>query len=256
MNAAAMFAALALPPEARVDKRVPKKLLVEQGAPTAGDKRQIQEGIEELTWIAALRPSNIGVPAYRDDVREYLEIAVLTASLRATAKTGRLTELIHRAIPYPVVLLAAHGNSISVSLAHKRLALNDTTATVLDGAVIVSPALEEPTMGEYDRSMLRFLESLPLAAQPRAHLCAVYQGWLDRVEALQAACVTGRFSLADSSQAAADRRVALVEYDRIRKELIGLRGQAMKETQMNRRVDLNLSIRRLEGALAESKKEI
>ena len=85
MNTAAVIAALALPPEARVDKRVPKKMLVEQGAPTTVDKRQIQEGITELTWIAALKPSNIGMPAFRDDVREYLEIAVLTTELRATA---------------------------------------------------------------------------------------------------------------------------------------------------------------------------
>ncbi len=118
MNAVAVIAALALPPETRVDKRVPKKLLVEQGAPTASDKRQIQDGIEELTWIAALKPSNIGVPAYRDDVREYLEIAVLMAELRTTAKAGRLKELIHRAIPYPVVLLAAQRKTISLSLAH------------------------------------------------------------------------------------------------------------------------------------------
>lgn len=41
----AIFAALGLPPEACVDARVPKKLLVEQGAPTPADKRAIQEGI-------------------------------------------------------------------------------------------------------------------------------------------------------------------------------------------------------------------
>ncbi len=76
-----VIAALALPAEARVDQRVPKKLLMEQGAPTAADKRQIQDGIEELRWVAALKPSNIGVPAYRDDVREYLEIAVLSVRL-------------------------------------------------------------------------------------------------------------------------------------------------------------------------------
>ncbi len=111
-------------------------------------------------------------------------------------------------------------------------------------------------MAEYDKPMLRFLESLPLASQPRVHLCAVYQGWVDRVEALQAACVSGCFALVGSSEAAADRRVALSEYERIQKEIVGLRGQGVKETQLNRRVDVNLSIRRLEGALAEWKKKI
>ena len=43
---AALINALALPPDARLDRRVPKKLLLEQGAPTAGDKRSLQEGID------------------------------------------------------------------------------------------------------------------------------------------------------------------------------------------------------------------
>ena len=86
---------------------MPKKLLVEQGAPTAADKRQIQDGIEEMIWVAALKPTNIGVPAFRDDVREYLEIAVLTVALRPAAKPTRLIELIHRAIPYPLVLVTS-----------------------------------------------------------------------------------------------------------------------------------------------------
>ena len=41
MNVDNLIAALNLPPEARVDRRVPKTLLVENGAPTAADKRRI-----------------------------------------------------------------------------------------------------------------------------------------------------------------------------------------------------------------------
>lgn len=47
--------ALGLPSEARVEMRVPKKLLIEQGAPTAADKRVIGDGIEELQWFAAVK---------------------------------------------------------------------------------------------------------------------------------------------------------------------------------------------------------
>lgn len=38
---AAIVSALDLPQRARVDARVPKKILVEQGAPTTADKRAI-----------------------------------------------------------------------------------------------------------------------------------------------------------------------------------------------------------------------
>ena len=53
---AAIVAALDLPPRARVDTRVPKKMLVEQGAPTTADKRAIQDGVDEIHWLAALKP--------------------------------------------------------------------------------------------------------------------------------------------------------------------------------------------------------
>lgn len=40
-NTLIVVEALGLPRETRVDRRVPKKLLVEQGAPTTADKRVI-----------------------------------------------------------------------------------------------------------------------------------------------------------------------------------------------------------------------
>jgi len=253
MSAAAVIAALDLPSEARVDRRIPKKLLVEQGAPTAADRRQIQDGLEELLWVAALKPSNIGIPDYRDEVREYLEIAVIAADLRPAAKAARLSELIHRAVPYPVVLVATHGETHKVSLAHKRWSQNEVGATVLDGAVITSPPLDRDALTAVGEMATSFLESLPLAAQPRVHLCALYQGWVDRVEAFQAARITGRFVIVASADQAADRRAALTEYEWIEREITILRTRAEQETQMRRRVELNLEIRRLDGELSRVK---
>jgi hypothetical protein len=120
MSAASVIAALGIPADARVDQRVAKKLLVENGAPTASDKRQINDGIEDLIWVAALKPVNIGVPAYKDDSREYLEIAVLHVNFRPEAKASRLKELIHRAIPYPVFLIQSQVADSQLSLAHLR----------------------------------------------------------------------------------------------------------------------------------------
>ena len=76
------------------------------------------------------------------------------------------------------------------------------------------------------------------------------------MEVLQAARLTGRFFLAQTSEVAADRRNALVEYDRIQREITSLRARAEKETQINRRVDLNLAIRRREGELVMAAKNL
>lgn len=249
MNSDRIIAALDLPPEARVDQRVPKKLLVENGAPTAADKRQINEGIEELLWLAALKPTTIGVPEYRDDVREYLEIAVLSLTLRPDAKTGRLVELIHRAIPYPLLLVAEQSDHLTLSLAHKRWSQGEAGKMVLDDAVTLCDLVEHATAAV-------FLESLSLALQPRAHLLDLYQGWINCLEAFQAARITGRLAPSTSSEAAAARREALVEYDRLVSQIAALRAQAERESQINRRVELNLEIKRLTTGLAEARAQL
>jgi Domain of unknown function (DUF4391) len=110
------------------------------------------------------------------------------------------------------MLVVSHGESISLSLAHKRPSLNEAAATIVDGAVITSPPLARSTEVEPDETTEGFFESLPLSCQPRVHLCAIYQDWIDRVEALLAARTTGRFALAANSQAAAERRAALLEF--------------------------------------------
>ena len=246
MSFASVINALALPSDARVDQRVPKKLLMEQGAPTAADRRQIQDGIEEMIWVAALKPTNIGVPAFRDDVREYLEIAVLTATLRAGAKQTRLIELIHRAIPYPVVLLAAHGDAVSLSLAHKRWSQGETGKVVIEDVRRTAPLRPDtPTAEEAP-----FLASLALSSLPSRDLFALYQGWLDRLAALEAAQITGTFSPPDSADRTSAMHKGLDIHARLQRELGVLRAQAEKEKQINRRVELNLAIKRLEAKLA------
>ncbi len=246
MTAASVIAALCLPADARVDQRVPKKLLVENGAPTAADKRQINDGIEELFWLAALKPTTIGVPAYRDDVREYLEIAVLSLTLRAGANAPRLTELVHRAIPYPVFLVHSLPGGLALSLAHLRWSQGQAGETVLDGPLITAGVnTDSATSGD-------FLASLALTAQPRQHLHALYQGWIERFETHAAARHTGKFALAADSAAAERRRTALAEHERLNREITSLRARAAKEKQINRRVEVNLQVKQLEARLAEA----
>lgn len=245
MTPASVIAALCLPADARVEQRVPKKLLVENGAPTAADKRQINDGVEELLWVAALKPATIGVPAFRDDVREYLEIAVVSLVLRAGAKASRLTELIHRAIPYPVLLIQSLPSGVALSLAHLRWSQGQTGQTVLDGSLVTATVdAELPATND-------FLASLNVTSQPRQNLQAFYQGWIERFEAHAAALLTGSFTPAPDAEAAERRRAALAERERLTREIASLRSRAGKETQLNRRVDINIRVLHLETCLAK-----
>ena len=249
--------ALGLPDSCRVDQRVPKKLLLENGAPTAADKRLINDGIEEIQWVAALKPNTIGVSEYRDDVREYLEIAVLAVTVRGTdAKSTnvvRLAELLHRAVPYPVLLLLESEPRVTLSLAHKRWAQNEAGKIVLDGSVVSIPLPDDALSVA---ALSAFMQALALTRQTQTTLLGLYQDWMDSVQALLAARLTGTFKATDSPAQAAARRQALQECERLELEATRLRTQAAKEKQLARQVDLNLALKRVQAQLAAARQQL
>ena len=249
---AQVIAALAVPPDALIEQRVPKKLLLEQGAPTPGDKRQIQDGVEELYWIAALKPTNIGVPEYRDSTREYLEIAILTLTLRQKAKAPRLIELVHRAIPYPVVLMTTQDNGVNLSLAHKRFSQGEAGRSVIEDLRSTTLLQHiDPTPQE-----TAFLGNAAIAKLKSENLFTLYQGWIDRVVTLDASRITGVFQPPESAEEATAQRANLDAHVKIKRDIAMLRSQAEKEKQVARRVELNLEIRKLEVELAETTSNI
>ncbi|HHF0295909.1 TPA: DUF4391 domain-containing protein [Pseudomonas aeruginosa] len=265
MNRSDVVSALNLPESARVDQRVPKKLLLENGAPTASDKRLITDAIEDIQWLAALKPNTIGVPEYRDTQREYLEIAVLAVTLRGAIKPtslSRLVELVHRAVPYPVLLLLVDEPTLILSLAHKRWAQNEAEKIVLDGD-LVSASLSRTAGGTTEADTKArpeaehaFVQSLAIARQPQASLHALYQGWIECVQSLHAARRTGSYQAAATPEQAAARRQALADCQRLEGEISRLRTQAAKEKQLARQVEMNLALKRIQAELAAAQQQL
>jgi hypothetical protein len=251
MSFDAVIRALAIPREAFVDRRVPKKLFIEQGAPTSADKRRIIDGVEELHWVAALKPTNIGVPAFKDEEREYLEVSVLTAVLKAAAKPARLIELIHRAVPYPLLLVSSHEGSTTLSVAHKRWSQSEGTKVVIEDVRYVSLSIATPKPEE-----TTLLESLAISKLPARNLYTLYTGWGDRFAALEAARITGEFRLPNSLESTVEMQESLVTHARLKRDLAILRAKADKEKQINRRVELNTEIKRLEAEMAANLKNL
>ncbi len=265
--------ALALPERARVDQRVPKKMLAEHGAPTAADRRLLTDGIEELQWIAALKPGTVAVPEHRADGREYLEVAVLSVQVRAThgkaSQWLRLAELVHRAVPYPVLLIQAltqgaaaasedstptQPTQLALSLAHKRAAQNEAGKVVLDGELVRSELLGiDPGAASVVGPLL---EAMALDRQPHQDLMALYQGWMDCLTAAEAARLTGNFRLPSGPTAAAAQRDALRACQRLEQEAARLRSLAAKERQIAKQVDLNLELQRLDARLRVARAQL
>jgi hypothetical protein len=258
------LSSLELPPACVLNERIAKKLLVENVAATPADKRAINEGIDELIWVAALKPNNVGVPDYRDDSREYLEIAILSMRCRAEARSNRITELIHRSIPYPVLLVSivemgqagseivrsastANVPLLHVSVADKRFSQKDAQSMVLEDGVT-------EVQLEADSRREAFASAMNLGKQPRDNLLRLYHGWAAILEVYRASRITGEF--APNSLSHVDRRSGINEFERIEREIKIFRHQAAKEKQINRRVEINLEVKRMEAQLDAVRKRL
>lgn len=245
MNANDLFAALGLPPTAWVQQRVPKKLLTEHSAITASDRKLIQDQVQEVQWLAAIKPSNAGVPTFEEAQRSYLELAVIAISLRqaTTSQMQRVAELLHRAVPYPVLLILDAGDTLAMSMAHIRWAQQEADKTVLDGDVLMA------TLSSLEVSSAAhsgFMAALPLQLQTRTHLHALVQSWMDTLSAWQAVAITGQFVPSSSPEVAAQRREALRQCLALDVKITHLRNLATKEKQMARLVEINGTIKKLQ----------
>lgn len=250
MNPADVLTALHLPLTALADQRIPKKLLLENGTPTSADRRLIEAHIAELRWDAVLRPDTVAIPSYRSDVHEYPELQAMTVTLRdlklGSAKAGRLRDLVHRAIPYPLLLLETDGQDTVLSLAPKRRSQAEHGAVVLESEVISALV----TAGAF---LPDFVKQLPLETRPFAHLFDVYSHWQRALLSLLAADITGAYHLSLQPEAL---REHFTDYGRLTREIATLRTAATREKSLARRAELNVKVQALTKEQAEVKAKL
>jgi hypothetical protein len=224
-----LIAAFALP-AGPPPRRVPKASLSDH-APTAADRRLIDKALARLDWIAGLNMGSIGVPAGEVDGLTIDTINMLFATTRGPMPS-RLAEIIHRAIPKPVILIHADedGDAASLSLAPKRAAERET------GRVVT---IEVYDSGALSQAEAEFAATLALSRLPTRDLAALYGGLIERVEALEAARTVGRvFRLATSVNEAAEWREALKRQSELNNSLAAQISLTKRETQLARRVEL------------------
>ena len=244
MTPDALIAAFALP-AGPTPRRVPKASLSDH-APTAADRRLIDKALVRLDWVAGLTPAGVGVPAGEADGLTIDTVNLLAATTRG-AMPQRLAEIIHRAIPKPVILIHTDesGGTVSLSLAPKRAAEREA------GRVVTIEVHDSGPLTPIDAG---FVETLALSTLPTRDLAALYAGLIERMEALAAARIAGRaFRLAASVQEAAKWRDAMRECCTLNAEIAAMSAVIQKEQQLARRVEAGEAVRLAKISLDKTK---
>ncbi|MEX1027700.1 MAG: DUF4391 domain-containing protein [Candidatus Paceibacterota bacterium] len=240
MNADNLIEALRLPQATMLNRRLPKALIIENGANTAADRRLVRERVRRADWVASLKPSNIGLAATVGD-DGVNEIAVITVHCAHGSQTDRLAEMMHRAIPYHVLLVIDEGDHAAMSVADKRQSLADSDKTVLE----LGPVNAELSTKDDPATSEAIARAIAFDNDVYTDLGSLYTGWLALAIAMRAYQRTGMFNVVQGTAKAKERWRSLQELERLDADMAKVQNSAKRATQMARQVELNTELQTL-----------
>lgn len=245
MNKAAAYVweIISFPEKSLLAKRVPKKQFLESGQLVSSDKKLFRENVKSIYWQYTLKPSTCPVLPYRDHEREYPELAVLQIEVGSPKGHRRIAEVIHRVIPYPLMLgFFMEPDRLSLSIAPKRFSQSEQGAFVAD-RFFTTDWMDITNLNESESA---FMDSLTWNNLPLTHYGALYNAWVDRFAGYECAKFSGSFIIDKAEK----RMVGLSRCREIESKISELRAE-LKKAAFNRQVELNTQIKTYEHELKQ-----
>ncbi len=258
---------LDMPKACELNKPVFKKLFLDASdgkrpVLDTTDKKCLADDVNKVRWLYTLKPSTINIAPYRDQAREYPEVAVLQVALSSANRVGRVARIanfINRSIPYPLVLIftvdAEAKTSVAISLADKRINQADKEKWVLEDSIHTGwIELSDSNLGDQESSQAEFLASLKISELPFKDFWAFYQALMARVIAINCAVHSGTFLLESEQKETDNNRLdKLHELEKLDIQRSKIANKLKQEKQMGKQVELNTKVKKINDRIAEIK---
>lgn len=234
-----LYEKLNIPDSCLVGNTIFKKHFYDNGDLKSGDKDIFTKQIEKIIWKYSLKPENINIKTYSDEIREYNEIEVVEVILNSDKKIKRIAEIIMRTIPYPMLLIFVLDDKVQLWVAHQRINLSDRSKNTIE-EFIFTVWFDMNDLSELDKVLLNRLNIKEISV---ANMYLLYSKFVDYLNLYIASLYIGK-NLFDYE---VDKVVKVFnEVKDIDKELVNLKSYMKKETQINRKIELNIKIKTFE----------
>jgi len=237
------LSSLGLPANSAVGSTVFKMFFYEIGL-SAADKKLITNQVEKIVIQYNLRPENINIQPYEDEEREYAEVQVLEARLHDAKKHKRIAEIIMRAIPYPMILQLTHDHRLMVAAGMPEKNLADRQKQRIE-EIVFSQWMDCDDLNTLD---LDFLTSIEAGNLSFTNFYRFYSDFVDQLHLYNAAKLVGKTLQDVDPEKARQVHAGIAAIER---KLVSLRAHLKKEIMFNRKVELNVKIKKYEGQINE-----
>ncbi len=230
---------LDLPKSCWLGSTIYKKQFLTAGDLSSVDKKLISQHIDKVIWHASLKPNTINIRPYRDDVREYDEVEVIEVKLNEISKVRRIAEIVMRTIPYPILLQLTFEDQIMIVVGHSRINLSDSSKNTIEEFLFT----EWIAPGALTAFQVQFFKNIHSSKLSFFNFYRFYDSFVGQVILLNAS------KWADCYFEDKDAKEIKQITDRIanlERKMEELRTALKQESQFNRQVELNVSLKRIQ----------
>ena len=226
------YSFLNIPDSCFIGSTIYKKLFYENANLSSSDKYLFSDIIDKIVWLYCLKPETINVQAYMDEVREYPEIEVIEVIVNKDYGLNRIAEIIMRTIPYPMLLIFKLEDKIRFYMAHQRTNQSDSSKNTI----------EEFVSTDWLESDSALFDKLDIKQMRFINFYTLYSDIVDAISIYKLSTIMPT----DDNITGTEARELSAKIEEIEQEITSLRAKLKKESQFNRKMELNIEIKRLE----------
>lgn len=233
---------LQLPESCLVERKITKVFFKQNFELTISERLMLEDSsiVVGINWLASISPKNSNIPAIINPDSTFEEIQVIaiqTTNQNFDKYKNKLAEIIQKYIPYHILLIVYCDNKLIFNACTKRINTNDSKKRVMDLMLFTKVVTNQEPTSETSA----FLNSLKFINLDKQNLKVLYDSYIQKLVALQTSEITGGFAPRTSERTMQDVE-RMEQINLLKNEIVQLHNKAKKESQLNKRVELNTLI--------------
>jgi len=215
-----------------INRNLPKTQIYPHMKNTA-DKQFLQDSVQSIYMLASLKTDNTHIAVYEDDKELYQEIQFLYVKTKDKGDSTKIYKMLAHLLPYPLVILADEPDSFTIYTG--RFEKLSTGFLKLMNVY--------PSSVYQDENLEEVLQQISLIDLPRQNLKTFYDGLRDEIATATAKSQYGE-AVGNITGEEKD------QLDALKKQIEDLRGQIKKERQLNRKINMQMKLKKLKDELS------
>ncbi len=220
-------------PSATIINRNLPKTQIYPHMKNAADKQFLQDSVQSIYMLASLKTDNTHIAVYEDDKELYQEIQFLYVKTKDKGDSTKIYKMLAHLLPYPLVILADEPDSFTIYTGRF-----EKLSTGFLKLVNVYPSSVYQ-----DENLEEVLQQISLIDLPRQNLKTFYDGLRDEIATATAKSQYGE-AVGNITGEEKD------QLDALKKQIEDLRGQIKKERQLNRKINMQMKLKKLKDELS------